>query len=438
MAVPWATIKRRIVALAHHLAGVAALAAYWMAYRLAGSKPTRPKPVGKVRVAMVSFVGVKSDNRIQRSARVLADAGYRVTTLTPRDVDAGWEPAGAKWTRGIDFIKAGKSVSFVLFPRLFDLAMYRQLVALDADVVHCHDLPVALMGLLAARRTGAKLFADFHEWGAESGKLDSGGTRFVGHRGPSRWLLRLAEGDVCRDADVVSTVTASLTEAIPESHGCDRRPILLRNTPSVEQDPSPHESIRRELNVTLDLVLFVFQGLLGPMRNIERVIEALPAVPQAAFAIRGVWHDIYGPGYLSAAAAAGVRERVFVVPPVPSSRVVAALEGADVAVVTVKTFSKSVWFGLGNKVLEALAAGKPMILNDSPENRRLVEAYGIGTLFDPDDPASIAAAMRRFTDDPGFRARCAANAARAWIDLDLAREWEKLPQAYRTLWETQA
>lgn len=430
-----ATIRRRAAALAYHAVGAAALAVLWGAHRLGRRIPPRRRPAGRVRVAMVAFVGVRSDNRIQRAARVLADAGYAVTLLTPRDVDAGWDPAGAAWARGIEFARAGKSVSFVLFPRLFDVAVYRRLVALDADVVHCHDLPVALLGLFAARRTGAKLFVDFHEWGSESGKLDADGTRFVGHRGPSRWLLRAAEGAVCSDADAVSTVTASLTEEIPKSHGLARRLVLLRNTPSIEQDPAPHDSIRAALDVAPDLALFVFQGLLGPMRNIERAIEALKFAPRAALAIRGIWHDVYGPGYLAAAAAAGVARRVFVVPAVPSSRVVAALNGADVAVVTVKPFSKSVWFGLGNKVLEALAAGKPMILNDSPENRRLVEDYGVGALFDPDDPASIAAAMNRLADDPEFRARCAANAARAWIDLDLAREWDKLPRAYSALWE---
>ena len=63
---------------------------------------------------------------------------------------------------------------------------------------------------------------------------------------------------------------------------------------------------------------------------------------------------------------------------------------------------------------------------DLPEARRLVERYQVGLCFDPGSPTSIATAINRMVEEPGFRAACQANIPCALQALRVDQEWDKL------------
>jgi glycosyltransferase involved in cell wall biosynthesis len=64
--------------------------------------------------------------------------------------------------------------------------------------------------------------------------------------------------------------------------------------------------------------------------------------------------------------------------------------------------------GCPNAVLEALAAGVPVVANDSGGTRELVLHEKTGLLVDIVDPGAIAAALRRLFDDPALARRLSA------------------------------
>ena len=59
--------------------------------------------------------------------------------------------------------------------------------------------------------------------------------------------------------------------------------------------------------------------------------------------------------------------------------------------------------GISNTVLEAMATGLPVVATDTGGNRELVVDGATGALVPPADPASLAAAIRRYVDDDGLR-----------------------------------
>jgi glycosyltransferase involved in cell wall biosynthesis len=92
---------------------------------------------------------------------------------------------------------------------------------------------------------------------------------------------------------------------------------------------------------------------------------------------------------------------------IPPQAMHAAYQGADV----VLNHSRSE--GLSNSLLEAMAAGRPVLASDIPGNRWLVEdKNGIGHcgfLFDPGDQAAFVRSVLRLASDPAFRESLAAN-----------------------------
>ena len=64
-------------------------------------------------------------------------------------------------------------------------------------------------------------------------------------------------------------------------------------------------------------------------------------------------------------------------------------------------------------IVEAMAAGLPVIATDMGGNSDIVnDQAGCGLLVEYDNPDSMAAAMKRFLEDPAFLARCRENAGR--------------------------
>lgn len=65
--------------------------------------------------------------------------------------------------------------------------------------------------------------------------------------------------------------------------------------------------------------------------------------------------------------------------------------------------------GFGNVLIEAMAAGVPVVAADCPVGPRVILQEGrAGMLAPPEDPAALAAAVRRVLDDPQLAARLRA------------------------------
>ena len=70
----------------------------------------------------------------------------------------------------------------------------------------------------------------------------------------------------------------------------------------------------------------------------------------------------------------------------------------------------------GIKVFEYMSMGLPVILSDTPFNRRMTETYGFGLCADQDDPEAIAKAIRYLLDNPEEAARMGENGRQAIKD----------------------
>ncbi|MGU3362370.1 HAD-IIB family hydrolase [Methylobacterium sp. M6A4_1b] len=84
-------------------------------------------------------------------------------------------------------------------------------------------------------------------------------------------------------------------------------------------------------------------------------------------------------------------------------------------------------FGL--TLLEASAAGLPLVATDSGGPNDIVETCGNGLLVDPRTPDAIAAACLRILDDPELYAACVAGGARAAAAYD----WDRHAARYHDL-----
>ena len=76
----------------------------------------------------------------------------------------------------------------------------------------------------------------------------------------------------------------------------------------------------------------------------------------------------------------------------------------------------SLWEGLSISLMEAMAAGKPIITTNILPNAELIKHQENGLLVNPQSPDQIAYAIKRFTEDHDLRRRCADAAQKKVMD----------------------
>lgn len=143
---------------------------------------------------------------------------------------------------------------------------------------------------------------------------------------------------------------------------------------------------------------------LVPWKGVDALIRLLPAVPETRLVVAGD-----GPmraEYTALASACGVAERVLFLGDVPHSAVHEYLQQADAFVLN------STYEGLPHVVLEAMAAGVPVIATDAGGTGEVVEHNVTGLLIPVGDAAALQTAVERLWSEPSLGRLLAAEATR--------------------------
>jgi glycosyltransferase involved in cell wall biosynthesis len=153
----------------------------------------------------------------------------------------------------------------------------------------------------------------------------------------------------------------------------------------------------------------VFLGRLGPRKGVPELLTAL-ANPQLRD--RAWLATLAGDGdvdtYLARAAELGLQRRILFPGWVGTEDVGELL--ADSHVLVLPSHAE----GLPMSVLEAFAAGVPVVCTPVGGLPEVVVDEGNGLLVPPGDPGSLAGAILRLLEDETFRARLAAGALSTW------------------------
>jgi glycosyltransferase involved in cell wall biosynthesis len=163
-------------------------------------------------------------------------------------------------------------------------------------------------------------------------------------------------------------------------------------------------------------------GRLVRQKGFEFVLEALSRA-RAPSLLRIVGDGPLRARLASRIAALGLEDRVDLVGWVDRADLPAYYQWADV--LCLPSFEE----GMPNVVLEAMAAGLPVIASDVYGIRDLVEPGNTGCLIPPADPAAIACAVERFAAEPAL-VSCMGDQARA---ASMRFAWPGVAAEYRRL-----
>ena len=349
----------------------------------------------------------------------------------------GWETAHVTTPRhsakgpavetidGLTFHRAGPAGAIPFVSEI--AATARAVDALAAefrpDIIHAHSpvLTALAAGRVATRR-GIPLVYEIRAFWEDAA---------VGNKDTTEGSLRYRathalETHVCRRADAVGAICDGLLGDL-RGRGIDPAKLFaIPNAVDLEQfgNPLPRDhALAAELGLGDDAEVIGFIGSFYDYEGLDDLIAAMPALVAARPTLQLL---LVGGGPMEAELRAQVSRlpepaRVHFIGRVPHHEVDRYYSLVDVLVYPRKKM-RLTDLVTPLKPLEAMAQEKLFAASDVGGHRELVEDGVTGTLFAPDDPQALAAAVSAmFADKAAWPARRAT--AKAWVSTE--RNWDR-------------
>lgn len=367
------------------------------------------------------------DARVWKQARSLARRGYSVSLIGCRyDLAAPVH----RVEDGVDVLELpfGSRAEDVSIGRraLTLLRLWLAILRTDARVYHAHNIHPGPAAFVASRFRRGRLVYDGHElYGEEADQAGLPEGRLF------TWLSAKAERFFVRRSDIVLTTNLSRAEVLRRRHGRESIEVLA-NVPARVHDVDPLDP-----GFPPNGPVLLYQGGIYASRAFEEVVRALELLEDKAvqLVILGFGRDSAIERIRGWARDAGVAARVHFLPARPFDELVRTAASATIGIVPLRGDTLNRYLGDTNKLHEYLMAGLPVVASDLPELRRVVceGEPRVGELFDPSDPTSIAAAVRRVLDPDLYRARRREARRLAMDRFNWEVEERKLLAAYATI-----
>jgi glycosyltransferase involved in cell wall biosynthesis len=263
-----------------------------------------------------------------------------------------------------------------------------------ADVVVATSPPLftALAGSVIGRLNAAPFVLDVRDlWPAAAVSLDQispGLTRLAAER-LERWLYR--------EAAQVIAVTRPFCDHVDRVRARPPRTVLIPNGTLDAFFVDGGRAARRELGVDDDRFLVTFAGTHG-------IAQALPSVVAAAQHTDGaVEFALVGEGPVKEALVAQAErselKNLRFHPQIPLEEIPPILSASDALLVPLSAHPTFADF-VPSKMIDFMAAGRPILLSAAGEAARILELAGAGIAVPPEDPEALAAAATWLAEHP--------------------------------------
>lgn len=236
--------------------------------------------------------------------------------------------------------------------------------------VFAMDLYSLLPASLKKKKAQFKLFYDSREIYSALGTL---------YKNPLKQLiLSVIERILIKNVDEF-IVSGSLDAEYLSKHFATNKPFnIIMNVPFFKKIEKS-DKIRKELQLSEDTNIIIYQGMILEGRGIKKIIESLQFLEKTVFCIFGEGNidDVIN----KTAEKYNVRYKVFYMGIKPYEELLEWTSSADLGVVFIRPISFSYKLALPNKLFEYCMAGIPSLVTDLPAMKKIIDDYHIGKLI---------------------------------------------------------
>jgi glycosyltransferase involved in cell wall biosynthesis len=293
----------------------------------------------------------------------------------------------------------GDAVSWDTQPRLVDFedSFGRVADELQPDLIHANDAEMLGVAVRAAERAKArgrtvKVVYDSHEYTAGDIRPED-----------ATWtpVMYAQEAKYIPLADGVVAAVDNFADKLVEHHRLAVRPTVVRNMPEAStftvaggQGPG----IRGRLGVGPDAPILVYPGAVTPIRGLDTAVRALPQLPDAHMVLLVGSRGGYAAELVALAASLGVADRFHVLDYVPVEDLTDFIASATMGIDTLRRIPTQE-LTITTKYWSYIGARLPVVVSDVKAAGEMTRKLGNGEVFEVDDAAGFAEAVRKVAAD---------------------------------------
>lgn len=349
-------------------------------------------------------------------AREFDQAGHEVVVLAPQPRSS----AGRRDDYPYQVVRHPRFVSTWRFVEWYRWALIRLHRRFPFDIVHCHSVhPTGYLAVLARARTGAPVVITSH-----GGDVKPANQRLERPGARDKHAFALAEADALVSISrFVDKGYRSLLPALGQIHAISNG---VDASAFIAPAARPHDLDER---LTAG-GYFLFLGRLASRKGADGLLKAYALLAPARrppLVLAGIGEE--RAALEQQADRLGLRHLVVFPGRVEGQAKNYLLQNAFAVIMPSRE-----WEAFPLVVLEAFAAGRPIIATRIPGLEDLVEPDNTGWLVAPEAPAALAGAMQQAIDDPATVERLGRNARQVAKQYD----WHAIARQYLGLFETTA
>ncbi len=259
------------------------------------------------------------------------------------------------------------------------------------DIIHVHDLPMLKAGVKLKKALNIPLIYDMHEFYPEQPRLSE----------KQRKSLQTIEKKYIKDTNSVITVNPMLGNIIKDTYNLKEIYTIQNSVCNRNLDINKRfDRFREDYPHLKDKFLLLYQGWIASERNLETAIQAMSLVKNNQWTLLIMGYGDYQVELEQLALDQGVLAKIQFVPSKSQDVLLDYTASADIGLIPYPTNKDiNTHYVSPNKLYEFIAARLPIICNNLPFVKSVVETNGFGLACEMDSPESFADALNNFPLD---------------------------------------
>ncbi|MBR1793343.1 MAG: glycosyltransferase [Bacteroidales bacterium] len=322
-----------------------------------------------MRIAVAVTNDLVTDQRVARSCSALCEAGHSVTLI------GRLLPESQSLSRPYRIIRMRLIFRKKMwFYAEYNFRLFFKLLRLNPDMVYANDTDTLLASYCASRVLHCPLFFDAHEMFPEVPEL-------VGRPWVKHFWERI-ESCLIPRVDAAVTVCQSIADSYRQRMGVNMS--VVRNVP-------PFRPVQDVLPDSPPMLLY--QGSVNLGRGIDWMIDAMEFLPDFRLVIAGIGDEF--DLMRRYADDKPWSHRIEFLGRLTPEQLRNLTPKATLGLCLLDNLGLNYYYSLPNRIGDFIAAGVPLLATDFPEIRRVIAAYGIGTLVSCQRGPALAQAVRQ-------------------------------------------
>lgn len=295
------------------------------------------------------------------------------------------------------------------------------------DICHAHDLVTLEEMYDISRQHNSKFVYDSHELYVEIRTLTSS----------QKENLTNIEADLIKKTDLVITINDSIAKELSDRYGITKPLVIMNATESigdVQQEACFYLHDKLHLDRCVDIILY--QGNLTPGRGLDILIESAKYLNDDNVKLVLLGNEV-APGYrkklLRIVKKYSLQNKIVFLKAVPQEELLYYTVSAKAGIIPYGPVDLNTYYCTPNKLFEFIVAQIPILSNDLPELKKLVEGNEIGISTDMSTPEEMARAITEMQNNDESYARFKKNLISVSKELCWEKESSILLDGYNRL-----